>query len=117
MSVNLIPTSPTLCDDSSLMVERLQQAPHQKDLFFRAHGKPLFCFFALQKSCVSRSKRRSSNSVKLTRKLIWLMTSSSSLPTCYVTVRESALMLGWPKCKAATFPNSNLLLLGWKKTK
>jgi hypothetical protein len=104
-------------DDSRLMAERLQQVPHQKDLFFPAHGRLLFCFFALQKSCVSRSKRRLSNSGKLTRKLIWRMISSSGSPTCYVNVRESTLMSGLPKRNAANFPNCNHLPLGWKKTK
>src|SRR5262249_44322935 len=106
-----------LFDGSLLTAEKLQQAFHQKSLCLRAHGRPLFCFCSLQKSSVFKSERRSPTSVILTRKLIWHMTSFSSLLRCYANARESTWILGLPRCKGATFPNCSRLLRGWKKTK
>src|SRR5258708_21630559 len=87
----------TSFDDSSSVVERLLQTPHQGHLLFRPHDKLLSCFCTAQKSCVSRSKRRSSNSVKSTWKSIWPMTWFSSLPRCCAAARESPSMPGWPR--------------------
>lgn len=50
------------------MVERPLPTPHRRSLLLRPHDKLLSCFFVARKSCVSRSKRCSPNSVRSTRR-------------------------------------------------